>query len=166
MALPLFPPNYPVPSSVNGAQGQHFDIDSGFAIASFPNGTPGHTFFSDFVTGHDIDTLGLDVVVVDTNVADQDGAGGVGIREIFSGTSLRETFIVGRDAGVPPVEGVTIRANPTHKNKIPSGVTDTAGYALFLTNVLNVLDAPARETFKTPRFRLVGNRGRQGGDDS
>lgn len=165
MALPLFPPGFPVPSQPNGAAGQHFDIDSGFTIPTSVQGTPGHHFEIDsgFVTPDNIDELGLDVVVADSNVSDAGEGGEIFIRAVFSCTSLRETFMVGRDEAAEPVEGVIVRANPTHKNDLPSGVSDTDGYAMFIGDVLNVLDAPARETFKVPRFRIAGNRGRRGG---
>lgn len=165
MALPLFPPNFPIPSQPNGAAGQHFDIDSGFPIPSAPNGTPGYEFEIDsgFVTPGIVDAYGPDVVSASSDISDDGEPGELGIREVFSCTSLRESFFVGRDSGVEPVEGVIIRANPTHKNLLPSGISDTDGYTLFISDVTFVVDPPARETFKVPRFRVAGGRGRRGG---
>lgn len=165
MPLPLFPPAFPVPSASSGAAGQHFDIDSGFTIPSAPNGTMGSTFEieSGIIAPDTLDSIKANTVVADPNITNSEPGGEPAMRQPFTCTSLRESFLVGRDDAAKPVEGQIVRSNPTHVAQLPSGVSDTDGYALMIFDVDNLVDAPVRETDKVHRSRLAGGRGRRGG---
>ncbi len=147
MATSLLLTTFPLPGVGDSLRSGHIEIDSGFAIPGF------------------VDTIKTNGVVADSEVSDSGtGTSEIDSREIFTGTSLRESFLVGRDSGNYPVEGQTLLGNPMYINTLPAPVGDPGGYGIILSNRDDILESPIRETDKIPNARLRGARGRRGGE--